>query len=397
MPSIKKVTLKNGEARYRFKTDVGRDPDTGRRMQTELTFPTQREAKAELARIQHERARGTLVLPSRRTVADLCDAYVESATRGVEAGTKANYRDALLPVRTRLGSVALQRLVEADVESLVDWMLTSGRRRGGTPGTGLSARAARLTLGRLRAALNMAVRRQWVVRNVALDVTVSREVVERANVKPRQRPAPWTVDEVKAFLAAVRTDRLHAAVLLLLMGLRPAETCGLRWEPDVDLDGRTIAAGSNTRTLVDGAVLEKGAKTPAGERGLPAPAVLVRALKAAKAGQAAEKLAAGDAYEDSGYVVVDELGRPVRTDWLRRRVYRLMGQAGVRRVRPYDARHACLTYLTTAGVPDVVVSAWAGHADLSFTKRVYVHPDASHLQAAADKLDEILGATESRS
>jgi hypothetical protein len=36
------------------------------------------------------------------------------------------------------------------------------------------------------------------------------------------------------------------------------------------------------------------------------------------------------------------------------------------------------------------VSAWAGHADLSFTKRVYVHPDIEHLQPAADQLDKLL-------
>ncbi|MGH4014956.1 MAG: hypothetical protein ACRDSL_13755 [Pseudonocardiaceae bacterium] len=35
-----------------------------------------------------------------------------------------------------------------------------------------------------------------------------------------------------------------------------------------------------------------------------------------------------------------------------------MAAAGVRKVRPYDARHAALTFLATNGVPDVIVSAW---------------------------------------
>ena len=33
------------------------------------------------------------------------------------------------------------------------------------------------------------------------------------------------------------------------------------------------------------------------------------------------KLALGEDYVDTGYVLVDELGEPVRTDWLRRRAY----------------------------------------------------------------------------
>ncbi|MCZ9342327.1 tyrosine-type recombinase/integrase, partial [Streptomyces sp. TRM76130] len=77
----------------------------------------------------------------------------------------------------------------------------------------------------------------------------------------------------------------------------------------------------------------------------------------------------------SGRVVVDELGAAVKTDWLRRRAYERMATAGVRKVRLYDARHACLSWMANNGVPDTVVSAWAGHSDLGFTKRVYVHPD----------------------
>lgn len=34
--------------------------------------------------------------------------------------------------------------------------------------------------------------------------------------------------------------------------------------------------------------------------------------------------------------------------------------------------------------------AWAGHSDLSFTKRVYVHPDPESLRVGSDKLGELL-------
>ena len=80
-----------------------------------------------------------------------------------------------------------------------------------------------------------------------------------------------------------------------------------------------------------------------------------------------------------------------QTDWLRRRTYGLMAAATVRKVRPYDARHACLTYLATNGVPDVIVSAWAGHSDLSLAKRVYVHPTAKDLEQGRDALAVLLG------
>ncbi|MCA1675033.1 MAG: site-specific integrase [Actinobacteria bacterium] len=182
-------------------------------------------------------------------------------------------------------------------------------------------------------------------------------------------------------------------MLLSLLGLRPAEVCGLCWS-DVDLDAGALKV-ERTRTLVasDGGivVVEKGPKSASGRRTLPLPPQVTAALKALKATQAAEKLRAGAAYQDSGYVLVDELGVPQRTDWLRRHTYAMMAAAKVRQVRPYDARHAYLTYLATNGGPDVIVSAWAGHADLSLAKRIYVHPSAKDLERGRDALAVLLG------
>ncbi|MFC4535694.1 tyrosine-type recombinase/integrase [Sphaerisporangium dianthi] len=392
---IKMVTLKDGTKRYRFVVDIGRDAD-GKRKQLTVTTDTKREAVAELARIRHQRSAGSLVAPSKMTVNELLDLWVKTATRDVEEATASNYENAMRPVRIRLGHKRLQELTEDDIEDLIDWMLTSGRRRGGKPGTGLSLRSVRLTLGRLRAALNLAVRRHLVARNVAADVKISREATKKA---PKTQHVPWSQPEVKAFLEAIKGHRLYAVMLLTLIANRPAEVCGVRWDEDVDLDGAGTIAIGNTRTIVydrslekgqRNKAVEKGAKSDAGERTLPLPAPVHRALRAFRALQASERLQAGEAYEGSGYVLVDELGRPWKTDKLRREAYKLMEAAGVRKVRLYDARHACLSWMANNGVPDTVVSAWAGHSDLSFTKRVYVHPDPESLRAGSEKLGELL-------
>lgn len=402
---IKKITLKGGVTRYRFVVDAGyvpkkdkatgevvTDPETGKpvlqRKQLTVTKDTRKEALAEYARIQHQKANGTFVAPTKTTVAELVDMWLKVATRDVERATARSYEDAMRYVRTHLGHRRLQELTEDDIDSLVDWMLTSARRIGGKPGTGLSVRTVSLTLGRLRAALNLAIRRGLVARNVAEHAAIPRQA--RKDDKARQKArTPWTEDEVKQFLAHVASDRLHAVMLLSLIGMRPAEVCGVRWS-DVDLDAGTIRVEA-TRTLVAGEVIEKDTKSEAGERWLPLPAVVLAALKAFRARQAKEKLKAGEGYTASGRVVVDELGAAVKTDWLRRRAYERMQSAGVRKVRLYDARHSCLSWMANNGVPDTVVSAWAGHADLGFTKRIYVHPDPQSLKAGSDKLAELLG------
>jgi len=393
--TIKRVELAGGRVRYRFVIDLGPDPDTGKRRQRTHTFDTLREARAEHARIRHQTSRGTYVPPSRLTVAQLLDLYLAEATRDVEAGTGANYRHALRPVRDLLGGRTVQSLTEDDVDQLVDWMLRQGRRRGGRPGTGLGARTVALTLGQLRAALNLGVRRQLLVRNVAQATRIPRQARKDAAAKRADR-ALWTADEVRTFLAAVSGDRLAGPLMLSALGLRPAEVCGLTWDHvDVKISTPTVRV-EVTRTLVDGAAVVKGPKTAAGRRTLPLPDAAVAALREWRARQATERLAAGPAWAATGYVLTDDSGRPFRTDQFRRRLYRLMTDAGVRRVTPYAMRHACLTYLAANGVPDVVVSAWAGHTDLSLAKRVYVHPDATHLAAAAIRLDQLLAPSAAR-
>jgi integrase len=388
MPEIKTVTLQNGRKRYRAVADVGRDPVTGKRLQKTITADTKTEVRAELARIMHQRRTGDYVADSNLTTAAALDILLPALCIDVEPATAANYANALRPVRVRLGGRLLQGLDERDVDGLVSWMLTEGRVRGGKPGTGLGVRSVELTLGQLRAVLNEAVRRKMVARNVAAFTKIPRAARKEATAA-RSARLPWAEAEVRAFLLGIRDERLFAPWVLSLLGMRPAEVCGLRWS-DVDLDGGTLTI-ANTRTLVEGEMLEKSPKSEKGKRVLPLPAPVTVALRAFRTRQAAERLAAGPGYVDTGYVLVDELGEPWRTDRLRRAAYALMAQTGVRKTRLYDARHAALTFLATSGVPDVVVSAWAGHADLSFTKRTYVHPNAEHLREASDALARLLG------
>jgi integrase len=154
--------------------------------------------------------------------------------------------------------------------------------------------------------------------------------------------------------------------------MRPEEACGLRWR-NVSLTAGTLSIRT-VRTLVDGRPVEKGAKTDAGKRTLPLDDALMAALKQFRAAQAAEKLAAGPAYSDGGYVACDELCRPLDPARLRRVWYRLMKQAEVPKVTPYTAsRHAAASYLANvARVSPAVIAAWHGHSDASFTMKTYV-------------------------
>ncbi len=252
---IRKIVHADGTVRYRLVVDTGRDPN-GKRQQITRTFDKMKEARAELSRIRHQPDQGTYVKPSKLTVNQYLDEYLIGATRDRRESTKANYRDALKPVRERLGEKPLQAVTKADVERLVDWMLTNGRKRGGQPGTGVGARAVRLTLGRLKAAFEMAVNEGRLVRNVV-------RLVTPPEYTPGER-ATWSADEVRDFLRAASADRLHAAWRLSLYGLRRGEVLGLRWA-DIDLKARTLTV-NQARVVADLKVRVEGPKSRNGKR-----------------------------------------------------------------------------------------------------------------------------------
>ncbi|MEU7060917.1 hypothetical protein [Streptomyces sp. NPDC046197] len=94
-----------------------------------------------------------------------------------------------------------------------------------------------MALGRLKEVLGRAVTKRMVPLSVAANVSVPRKARKQER-KEKVVVAPWNVDEVHTFVAGIREERLYAPLLPGLMGLRPAEVCGLRWE-DVDLELRT--------------------------------------------------------------------------------------------------------------------------------------------------------------
>jgi integrase len=384
MAEPKRITLANGKTRYRLMVDAGRD-ETGKRVQVTVTRDTAKACREERDRITAQRAAGTFIAPSKITLGEWLDQWLEYKQRDVEETTIRAYRLALVHVYEQLGDVRLQELTEDMVKEFIDGLVLRGRRKGGPPEKRLAITYIEHILIRLRGALRRAVVRRLIPVNVAAEVRPSL-ADKKTDKRERERAKPWTVAEVQAFIKGISGDRLFAPLLLSLMGLRPAEVCGQRWT-DIDLDEGLLSIAM-TRTMVGNkTVLEKDTKTAAGERALPLPRGPWEALRQLRVRQAAEKLAAGEGYTDSGFVVVDEIGRPLNTRHLREHAYRLMRDLGLRRVRLYDARHSVLTVLATSGVSDVILAAWAGHTNAAFTKKKYVHIAAEDMRGAAAALD----------
>ncbi len=166
--SAKRIELKDGRVRYRTVVDLGPDPISGKRRQQTLTFDSEAEALAAHTRRADDRKRhfGRHAYSPRRgvTVNEILDDYLGSLT--CSEATIRNYVQGLRCVRELIGHRKATSITKEDVDHVADRMSTSGRRRGGRPGSGLSQRSVDHAIGRLRAAYELAILKGKITRRV---------------------------------------------------------------------------------------------------------------------------------------------------------------------------------------------------------------------------------------
>ena len=173
-----------------------------------------------------------------------------------------------------------------------------------------------------------------------------------------------------------------------MCGLRRGEIAGLRWS-DVDLSGKALSV-KNNRVDAGGQAVENDPKSAMSRRTLPLPDRLMSVLKAAKARQAAERLAAGSSYRSGDYVVSNEVGDPYHPQVLSRYWQHAVKSAGLRGIKLHAARHTAATAMHLSGVPIAVIAAWIGHKDACLTMRLYAHSQDDALKAAGDTFNRVV-------
>jgi integrase len=380
---IKRIELADRDGgrpvvRYQLTVDVG--VVNGKRKQLHKRYATEREARDALDAVRGDVAKGTYVHPSKVTLAEACQDWL-AAKHGLKPSTLHGHRVNLAAALAELGDIEVQKLTKRHVDDLV-----TALRAGGLPSpTGKrrkpwSPRSVNYMLGLLTAVLRDQMRQGHVVRNVA-------ELVDRvpADAKPADT---FTPTELQRVLDHIEGDRYAIAWQLALTGLRRGEVAGLRWS-DIDLAARTLQI-SSTRLRFGKHLVEDTPKSRAGRRTLPIPDHMAAALRTARAIQAADRLALGEDYEASGYVVVDEAGVALSPHALTSRWARMLKAAGVRHIRFHDARHTCGTLMHLQDVPIAVISAWLGHASKAFTMATYVHSQPEALSIAAQSFARVV-------
>jgi integrase len=231
--------------------------------------------------------------------------------------------------------------------------------------------------------LTQAERWGLVTRNVA-------KLTEPPRV-PDRRVLPLSPEQVRVFLRAIEGDRLEALYLIAIgVGLRQGEILGLSWQ-DIDLESGTITV-RNALQRVDGKLRLVEPKSMTSRRVVPAPRIVLDALRAHRTRQLEARLLAGSRWHDDprDLVFTTTVGTPMDGIAVTRRFQVLLAEAGLPRQRFHDLRHACASLLLAQGVPARVVMETLGHSQIGLTLNTYSHVIPALGREAADRMDDML-------
>lgn len=338
------------------------------------TVETKREAERWIRETLFKAERGLLPAEAARvTVAQFLDRWLEAKAAQVRPKTLEQYRDFVrLHLKPALGRLRLSELRPDHLQGLYSQML----------GRGLAPKTVRLCHATIRAALNDALRWGLIARNPALAATPPRPARRELRV--------WSAAEARRFLEAVAGARFEAAYYLAIYcGLRIGEIAGLRWE-DIDLEAGRLRVRRTLRRVAGQGLVVGEPKSEAGRRQVVLPGPVVEALRRRRLAQKEERLLAGAAWTDSGYVFTTRTGGALDPQHLCDDFAERVAAAGLPRIRFHDLRHTCATLLLSAGVHPKVVQELLGHSQISITLDTYSHVLPTLQEQAARAMEALL-------
>lgn len=308
---------------------------------------TKGEVQDKLNTLKRDEARGTLSVDQSTTIETLVNEYVERVVPNRKGGNlsaahRYTYEWSARIIASEIGKKRAASLTTRQVEQMLD-------RLAGRP---MSRSSITKVRGTLRLALDHAVRRGDLARNVA-------QLAELPpKIKPEKSRHSLTEDMALKLLDGLdnyRNGTMFAASLIL--GLRPGEAAGLYWE-DVDLDNGIVNITRSRETDARGHIeIKSTLKTSSAKRTLEMPHRLNGMFKAHRKEQAEERLSFM-VWADPSLVFATTTGTPLNTSKVTKQLKSICEELNVyveteegkRPPLPYELRHTAASVYSAAGV-----------------------------------------------
>jgi integrase len=343
----------------------------GKRKRRDVYGKTKKEVQDELSKLQNAKTHGTLTTPSRTTISQFMQQWLDDVARvSVRDTTFHSYKGIVKNHITKhVGGVSLQKLLPTHVQAMYSAMERNGA----------SARLRQLTHAVLHRALKQALKWGLVTRNVCDAVDSPR--VAKSEIRP------LSVEQVGDLLAAAAGDRLESLYIVAIgTGMRLGELFGLQWS-DINLKDGVLSV-RHTLTEVGGKLTLTEPKTAKGRRLVTLPQRVVDSLANHR------KRAVASGLAGVPWVFTNSIGGPLRRSHFHRNDFKpMLKHAELPDIRFHDLRHTSATLLLTQGIHPKVVQERLGHAHISLTLDTYSHVVPSMQADAATRMDAMLVPT----
>ena len=187
--------------------------------------------------------------------------------------------------------------------------------------------------------------------------------------------------------------------LVLFTGLRLGELLGLRWE-DIDFQSGFLHVRRTLNRLnkrkgersADGLTTEIVIQAPKSQnsvRSIPLLSGVMKDLLEWKSVQRSDSIGAGEAYQESGYVVTNTFGGYVEPRTFRDYYNQILAIAGLRHFTFHALRHTFASRAMEQGMDAKTLSEILGHYSVSFTLDTYAHVLNEHKQEGMALMEDL--------
>jgi integrase len=332
-------------------------------------FARKSDAQAALTEALAQHAQPGRVEPSKMTLAEyLRDEWLPVVRRTKKPTTAATYahyvEKRIIPA---LGDIRLADLTPGDLMKFYDELRQGGRCDSHEGG--LSERTIKGVHLVISASQRHALENGLVMRNAA--TAIPKDAKPTPQKKIGDDMHVLTPDELRAFLASVKDDRLYSLFAFAsVTGMRRGELLALKWD-DIDLPAGQVSIRRGLTAA--GAEVHEGTTKSGHARTIAIDPETVALLKSHSAAQAQERLRAGELWFETGRVFADELGESLRPGKVSQTFDRRVRRAGLGPLRLHDLRHTHASHLLQAGVHPKVVQERLGHSSIAITLDIYSH------------------------
>lgn len=364
--------------KYYVSLDYGKD-ENGKRIQKFKTFTKITEARKELRKHESNKDNDQIVIPKEQTLVDWMDYWLKTVIEPTrERTTVYAYRKILENhIKPYFKDDALQKIKPIRFQEYYTHLMEE---------KDLSVNTVRKHHDLINSALKYAYKQDMIHNNPIDKIEAPKPVRAKINF--------YKTKDLQKLLELSENTRLELTIKLAgCLGLRREELLGLTWDK-VDYENKTITI-SDARTAAGKEIVFKDTKNDSSFRILHFTDDIEESLMKEQFRQQENKKLFKSEYRDTNYVIVDEMGKPYRPNYLSEIFTKFVKDNDLPPLTLHGLRHTFASVANAMGIPQFEISKALGHSTPAITGKIYTHVfDDTHtnivkvIQTALDTEDK---------